>query len=244
MIKIKAIICFSILCASISISYSQTADDIIDKYVAAVGGMDKINSIQTLRITAKFSAMGQDIPVVQTVKKPDKIKTEITIQGLTMLRVYDGNIGWGINPFQGSKDAEKMNPEETKEMKDQAHFEGKLVNYKDKGSTVELLGKEDLEGTEAYKIKLTDKDGDISTYYIDANSYLLLKETAKRKIKEKEINTETSFGDYKSEDGYIMPHSFEIKSDMGEMGSQKISIDKVEFNVPVDDSIFTMPESK
>jgi len=129
-------------------------------------------------------------------------------------------------------------------MKEQAQFEGKLVNYKEKGSTVELLGKDDLEGTEIYKIRLTDKDSAISTYYIDAKSYLVLKQDDKRKVKEKEINMETTLGDYKAEDGYIMPHSIETKSDAGMMGSQKVTIDKVEFNVPVDDSIFTMPESK
>lgn len=243
--KLTKIFTFTFIFFSlITISHSQTADEIIDKYIAAVGGIDKINSIQTVKITAKFAAMGMDIPIIETIKRPDKVKQEMTMQGQSMLRVYDGAIGWGTNPFRGDKDAEKMNEEETKGMKEQAQFESKIVNYKEKGSKVELLGKEDMEGTEVYKLKLTDKDGDITTYYIDANSYLLLKETGKRKIKEKEITSETVMGDYKSEDGYLMPHSYEIKSE-GEMSnSQKIILEKVEFNVPVDDTIFKMPESK
>ncbi|MFI5144337.1 MAG: hypothetical protein ACHQJ4_01960 [Ignavibacteria bacterium] len=229
---------------SISLSYSQSADDIINKYIDAVGGMDKINSIQTVKITAKTYGMGMDIPVIMTIKKPDEIRLDITVQGQTMVQACDGEIGWMINPFQGSKDAEKMNEEQTKGMKEQAQFEGQLVNYKEKGSTAEFLGKEDMEGTDVYKILLTKKDSSISTFYLDAKSYLILKETGKRKIKEKEINSTTILGDYKSEDGYMMPHSMEIKSDGGGMDSQKITIDKVEFNTSVDETIFKMPESK
>jgi hypothetical protein len=242
--NIKYIIATFLLIFSISFVYTQTVDDVIDKYIAAVGGMDKINSIQTVKITAKASGMGMDIPVIMTIVKPDKIRIDISLQGQTMVQACDGEIGWGINPFQGSKDAEKMNEEQTKDLKEQAQFEGQLVNYKEKGSTAELMGKEDLEGTDAYKIKLTKKDSSVSMFYLDANSYLIIKETGKRKIKEKEINTSTTFGDYKSEDGYTMPHSMEVKSDAGGMDSQKISIEKVEFNVPVEDTIFKMPESK
>jgi hypothetical protein len=242
--SIKYLISISILFLTFSITYSQTADDIIDKYVAAIGGLDKISSIKTVKLTGKSMAMGMDIPFIMTIKKPDKILLEVTMQGMTMKQAYDGTTGWQIMPFGGNKDPEKMNEEETKQMKEQAQFEGKLVNYKDKGSTVELLGKEDMEGTEVYKLKLTEKDSTVTVNYLDANSYLLLKETGKRKIREKEISMETIFGDYKSEDGYLLFHSMETKTDVGQMGSQKITIEKAEFNIPVEDDIFKMPESK
>ncbi len=243
--KFKFILAFFILFYTVSFAYSQSVDDVIDKYIAAVGGLEKINSIKTVKITAKASGMGMDIPVIMTIMKPDRIRIDISLQGQTMIQACDGTIGWGTNPFQGTKDAEKMNEEQTKDMKEQAQFEGQLVNYKEKGSTAELLGKEDLEGTEAYKIKLTKKDSSVSTFYLDANSYLIIKELSKRKVKEKEINTSTTFGDYKSEDGYTMPHSLEVKSEDNAMGgSQKITVEKVEFNVTVDESIFKMPESK
>ena len=241
---IKFLTILFILIFSYTFAFAQTADDIINKYLTAVGGLDKINSIKTAKITGKSFGMGMDIPFYVTVLKPDKVLVEITMQGMTMKQAYDGTIGLQINPFMGSKDPEKMNDEQAKQMKEQAHFEGKLANYKEQGSTVELLGKEDMEGTEVYKIKLVEKDSAITNYYIDANSYLVLKEAMKRKIKEKEVNIETVMGDYKSEDGYIMPHSIETKSEDAMMGSQKITIEKVEFNVPVDDSIFTMPEGK
>lgn len=228
----------------LSVSFSQTVDDIIDKYIAAIGGLDKINSIQTVKITAKTTRRDVDVPLIEYIKKPDKVRTEITMQGQTMIRAYDGSIGWAISPFRGNKDAEKMNSEETNGMKIMAQFEGPLVNYKDKGSTVELLGKEDYEGTGVYKIKLTTKDGDIRTFYIDENTYLLLKEDGKRTIMEKEINIERVYGDYRSEDGYIMAHSIESRAGGERGGSQKVLVEKVEFNIPIDDSIFSMPEGK
>jgi outer membrane lipoprotein-sorting protein len=169
---------------------------------------------------------------------------EMTIQGMTMKQGYDGTTAWAINPFQGNKNAEKMPKEQEKYMKEQSEIEGQLVNYKEKGSTVELLGKEDMEGSEAYKIKLTDKDGDVTTYYLDASSYLVLKQESKKKIKEKEITSTVTMGDYKSVDGIMIPHSVEIKSNNEQMGTQNVTIEKVEMNVPVEDDIFKMPESK
>ena len=240
----KFTITISFLLFTFSVSFSQTADEIIDKYVSAIGGLEKVNSIKTVKFTGKMSAMGMDIPFYLTIKRPDKILLEVTMQGMTMKQAYDGSTGWQIMPFGGSKDPEKMNEEQTSQMKEQAQFEGRLVNYKDKGSIVELLGKEDMEGTEVYKIKLTEKDSSVTINYLDANSYLLLKEIGKRKIKEKEITIETVLGDYRSEDGYLMFHSIETKSDVGEMGSQKVTVEKAEFNMDVQDDIFKMPESK
>jgi outer membrane lipoprotein-sorting protein len=228
----------------ISFSAAQTVDEVIDNYVNAVGGIEKLNSVKTLKITGKFLSGSFEIPFTQTISVPDKILIEMTMQGLTMKQACDGTTAWMINPFQGSKEPEKMTEEQTKYMKEQADFEGKLINYKDKGCTAELMGKEDMEGSDVYKIKLTDKDGDITYYYIDASNNILLKESAKRKIKEKEIDQDIYYSDYKPIDGIMIPMALEIKSSAGRGGSQKVSIDSVEFNVSVDDSIFKMPEEK
>jgi len=228
----------------ISFSASQTVDEVIDNYINAIGGMENLDSVKTLKITGKFLSGSFEIPFIQTISVPDKILTEMTMQGLTMKQACDGTTAWMINPFQGSKEPEKMTEEYTKYMKEQADFEGKLVNYKEKGYTAELLGKEDMEGSDVYKIKLTDKDGDITYYYIDASTNMLLKESSKRKIKEKEITSDVYYSDYKPVEGILIPMAMDIKSSAGQMGSQKVQVDSVEFNVSVDDSIFKMPEEK
>ncbi len=222
--------------------FSQTVDEVIDKHVAALGGLDKINSVKSIRFTGKFSGMGADIPVTVSIKKKDKIKMEMQFQGMSMIQAYDGTTGWQINPFSGKKDAEKMPAEQVKEMKENAEWEGQLVNYKEKGYKAELMGKEDVEGSDTYKIKLNDKDGDVTYYYLDAASYLVIKQTAKRKFKEKEITQEVYQGNYQAVEGIMIPMSIEIKT-VGSDQSQKGTFDKVELNVDIDDAFFAMPKN-
>jgi outer membrane lipoprotein-sorting protein len=234
-----------LLITSSMISYSQTADDIINKYIDAIGGMSKIESIRTVKVTGKSGFGSMEFPFAMTYKLPSAVYMEVTMQGLTMKRAYDGTAGWKIVPFQGQKDPEKMNEGEIKNMKEEADFNGQLVNYKSKGDSVEFLGKEDMEGSDTYKLKVTNKDGDVTYYYLDTASYLILKSSTKRKMNEKEIDMDTYYSDYKTIDGYTMPFAMETKADMGPMGhTQKVTIESVEFNVPVDDSIFKMPEVK
>ena len=192
-----------ILALFISNSYAQTADEVINNYVTAIGGMDKIKSINSAKVTGKFSAGSMDIPFTTIYKRPMKTKLEMQIQGMTMIQAYDGANGWMLNPFQGSRDPEKMSEADTKSVRDNADFEGKVVNYKEKGSTVELIGKEDFEGTEVYNIKLTDKGGDVTNFFFDASSYLLLKEATKRKIGPKEIAVDVIYGNYKATEGLL-----------------------------------------
>lgn len=228
---------------SINIVFAQTVDEVIDKYIVAMGGMDKLKTINTVKVTGKTSGGPMNIAFTRTYKRPDKIRMEMQMQGMSLIMAYDGTTAWSINPFRGVKDAEKMNQEQTKMMKKDADFEGILVNYKDKGYTAELMDKEDFEGSEVFKIKLTDKDSDVTNFFIDASTFLLLKESSKTKIKEKEITSETFYGDYKTVEGILIAHSIEVKT-VGGGRDQSINIEKVEFNLDTDDNIFKMPESK
>jgi hypothetical protein len=218
--------------------YSQTVDEIISKYIDAAGGIQNINSLQTLKVTAKLSGGTMDIPFIQQIKKPGKIRTDMFIQGMTMKRGYDGSQGWQLNPFQGAKEAEKMNESRTREMKKMSDIEGALVNYRDKGYRAELTGKDEFEGSDVYKIKLTDSDGDVTYYYIDTDSYLILKKEAKIKFGEKEVNTVTTYGAYKKVGGVMLPYSIETKTAGDET---RMLIEKYEPNAPIDDSVFIMP---
>lgn len=229
----------------VSTSYAQTADEVINNYVTAIGGMEKINSIKSARMSGKFSAGSMDITFTRLYKKPMKMKMEMQIQGMTMIQAYDGTAGWMLNPFQGAREPEKMSEADSKSMMESADLEGGIVNYKEKGSSVELVGKEDFEGTEVYKIKLTNKDGDVSHYYFDASSYLLLKESTKRTIGPKESVVDFIYGNYKATDGFLYPFAVEIKSlDSPMGGSQKAVLEKIELNVPTEDADYVMPEKK
>lgn len=220
---------------------AQNVEELIGKHIKAIGGRDKIKSINTMKMTGTVDIGGGiQIPFTNYFARPDKMKIEATFQGMTQQIAFDGNSGWQINPFMGSKDPEPMNADELKVFKQQADFEGHLVDYKEKGYTADYLGSDDFEGTPVNKITLTGKEGDVITYYIDAESNLLLKESQTFKLADTEMQSETIYGDYKSEGGMMMAHSIETKSP-GQEGSQKVTVDSVAVNVPVDLAMFAMP---
>src|ERR1035437_9572094 len=222
----------------------QDADEIVNKYVYATGGLDKILAIKTIKMSGKVTAGSMDILFSQICKRPQMVLMESTIQGMTMKQAYDGTQGWTINPFMGKKEPDLMSKDAEKSIQRNADFEGQLINYKDKGSKIELIGKEDLEGSQVYNIKLTDKNSDITNFYIDADSYLIVKQNDKLKFDTKEITAESILSNYKQVDGVMFPFSIESKSPDNPMGNAKIVVDSIETNLTVDDSIFKMPATK
>lgn len=217
-------------------------DDLIAKHIQARGGMEKMKAVKTVKITAKQSAQGMELPVVIQLKRPSQARIDVTIQGKTLVQGYDGKNGWMINPFEGAQDAQKMPDEEVKELEQESDMDGPLVDHKAKGHTVELIGKEDLEGTPVYKLKLVLKNGEVRYEYIDAESFLGLRTTQKRKRQGAEIEMDTYAGDYKEVGGLMFPHALETKFQGQTVSS--IVIEKVEMNPAMDASIFKMPAAK
>lgn len=223
---------------------AQTADEIIAKNIQARGGMEKLKAVKTIKYTGKaVVGPGLEAPAVMEQKRPNRMRLEITIQGLTLVQAYDGKTGWVIMPFQGKKDPEPMGEDDLKAINEQADFDGPLVDYKEKGNKIDLIGKEPLEGTDAYQLKVTLKNGELRTIYLDADSFLEIKTEAKRTIRGSEVETETSVGDYKEVNGLMIPHSYEAGA-KGSPQKQKITIEKVELNPALEDSLFKMPEVK
>lgn len=219
----------------------QTVDEIIAKSVEARGGMDKLKAVKSIRSSGKMEVgPGIEAPGTMWQKRPNMARLEFTVQGLTAVQAYDGKSGWMVMPFTGKKDPEAMTADDTKEMEEEADIDGPLVDYKSKGHTVELLGKEKLEGTDAYKLKVTLKNGDVKTIYLDSDSYLEIKEEGKRTVRGSEQEVESSLSDYREVDGVMFP--FAVESGMkGSQQKQKLTIEKIELNVPVEDSSFKMP---
>ena len=239
----KFAVSLAALAVMVAPTMAQTVDEIIAKNIEARGGMAKMKAVKTFKITAKASGGGgPEVPVIVYQSRPNSARVEFTLQGLTGIQAYDGKTAWGVNPFGGKKDAELMGEDQAKAMEEQADFDGPLVDYKDKGSTVEYLGKEPIEGTDAFKLKVTLKNGNVQTIYLDANEYLEIKSEQKRIVRGTETETETITGDYKEVDGLQIPFS----SESGPKGSdssqkQKFTIEKIEFNAPINAACYTMP---
>lgn len=220
---------------------AQTADEIIDKHLQAMGGKDKLKAVQTQRMTGKMlMGQGMEAPFTLEMARPNKVRMEFTFQGMTGVQAFDGKSGWSVMPFMGKTDPEAMPEEERKAMEEQADIDGLLMDYKQKGHQVEYAGKEELEGTPVYKLKVNQKSGDISYVYIDAEQFLQLKQTGKRKIRGQEVESEMVFGDFKTVEGLVLPHSIEQKV-TGAPAGMVMTISKVEINPSLDESRFTMP---
>ena len=221
---------------------APTLDELVSKNIEAKGGADALRALQSLRLTGKLLVdQGQiELAYVQMKKRPGEVRTEGTLQGMTQIEAYDGKEGWKISPFQGRKDPEKMSTDDVKSLMEDAEIDGPLVDWKAKGSTVDYLGTEDVDGTPAYKVKVVRKNGDVSFVFLDPDHFLEIRVVTQRIKHGAQEEVETDLGDYEKTGGVFIPTSIE-SGRKGDPDKQKIVIDKAEANVPVDDAIFHVP---
>jgi hypothetical protein len=222
---------------------AQTAEEIVAKYIKTIGGPEKIQAVKTLRRSGKFiGAGGFEATILEENKRANMVRQEFSLQGLTAINAYDGKTGWKIEPWQGKKDPEPLGEEEMKQILEESDFDGPLINYQQKGNKLEFVGMEPIEGTDAFKLKLTLANGDVRYYYMDTDYYVPIRIDTKRVIRGAEREYETSLGDYKEVDGWYLPHSVEVNS-KGSPNRQKVTYEKIEANVVIDDSRFRMPSA-
>ncbi len=223
---------------------AQSLEEILDGHFAAIGGKDKIAKVQSIKMTGKQQAGPQEVALSILWKRPDKVRIEFSIQGMTGVQAYDGKTGWMVMPFLGKTEPEAMTGDDLRSATEQADLlEGPLYNWKEKGHQVELIGKESIEGTDAWKLKVTRKGGEVTHYYLEAESLLQIKADGKRKRGDQEIEFESSIGDYKEVGGILFPHSIEQKPKGAPAGAM-ITIDAIEIDPEIPDALFAMPEKK
>lgn len=220
---------------------AQTVEDIVVRYIKTIGGIEKIQGVRTLRRTGKFTGGGGfEAVVVQENKRTNLVREEFALQGMTGINAYDGKTGWKIEPWGGKKDPEALGEEEMKSILEDSDFDGPLVNYQQKGNKIEFVGMDQVEGTDAFKLKLTLANRDVYYYYMDTDYYVPIKIETRRMIRGAEREYETALGDYKEVAGWYLPHSFETNV-KGSQDKQKVVYDKIEANVQIDDNRFRMP---
>jgi outer membrane lipoprotein-sorting protein len=222
---------------------AQTVDDVIAKNIEAHGGLAKLKAVNTLRNTAKLSFGPFRATALQENKRPDKVREEVAIQGLAQVQATDGKTAWQVSPFEGRKDPQLMTAEDAKSLIVDSDIDGPLVDYKAKGHKAELMGHDSVEGTDCFKVKLSMKNGDVRYYYLDTDSYLELKLETQSTVRGTLQENESYFGDYEQVDGIYFPFAIE-QAQKGSSQRQKLTVEKVEINVPIDDSRFTMPVIK
>ncbi|HET6567744.1 MAG TPA: hypothetical protein VFG50_07260 [Rhodothermales bacterium] len=220
-------------------SAAPSVDAILSRYYSAVGGLDKLKQIQSTKTNAMVTGQGMDMPAVFYQKRPNKLRTEVTVQGMTMVQAYDGTNAWAIVPFTGSSEPQDIMGDQADVMKEQAYMDGLLVDYQEKGYTIELAGTEQVDGVDAYKLKVTSANGTDTYYYMDAQRYLPVQVEKTISQNGMSAHAVTTLADYRPEGGVLMPHL--IKQTVDGHPVAQIALTQIEINPQIPDSIFTRP---
>jgi hypothetical protein len=229
-----------VLAASAAWGQTPTVDEIVAKNLAARGGLDKLRGLQTMKMTGTINVQGMDMPLTVMTKRPNLLFQEMTMQGQRMVSAFDGAKVWAINPMLGPGPRE-LTGQQADMIRDQASFDGPLVNYKDRGDTLEMAGSADLGGAKAWKLKLTRKIGGRSMFiYVDADTGLEKQWSATVDQSGMTIDVDTVMLDYQpTPEGVLVARS--MRTLVGGQQQGLLKVLTVEYNVPIEDAAFQMP---
>jgi len=227
---------------------AATVEEVVAKNLRARGGEEAIQAVESVRMSGTMRMGGAaagavEVPFTAEFKRPARIRMEFSMQGMTAIQAYDGTVGWSVMPFLGKTEPEEMPEDQLKDIKVQADFDGLLVNYKKKGHAIELVGEEDVDGTSAFKLKVTKANGDVVNLYLDQEHCIEFRSDTKRMVQGNEIEIVTHYKDYKKIDGLLFAHLMEM-SFQGNPAGQVITLNTIELGVDLADDRFTMPAKK
>ncbi len=213
---------------------AQTVDEIVDKFIAAMGGKEKLMTLNSVRLEGTLNTpQGFDIPIVATVLNGKGARTDISIPGQSDgYRIFTPTKGWEYLPFQGMASAEESSEDLVQVQLSQLDLQSPLLNYAAKGHKVELLGKEKVDGAECFKMKITYKNGKSAVFFVDGTTYYRVKAVANVPVNGRDMEITTTYSDFKkTPEGYVFPRTQHTPSGV-------ISYTLIEINKPVDENIF------
>lgn len=231
---------FLVAALSLTNVKAQTADEIVNKHLDALGGKEKIKAVKSIYMEGTVNVMGNEAPLTITLLDGKGYKSEVDFNGQKIVQAYNDKGGWMINPMMGASDPQPLPEEQYKMAKEQMYAGGAFLDYAVKGNKVELVGRENVNNVNAYKLKLTTSDGAETTYYIDPSTYYITKVVKEGDMGGQKVELAVNFSDYKKTDfGFAIPHTYETVLPQG--FSMTSSIKKVEINKDIDPKVFEMP---
>lgn len=223
-----------------------SAEQVVEKNVAARGGLAAWRGVQTLTLEGQVDAGGKpshSLPYVLKQKRPHLSRLEIIFKDQVSLQVYDGKQGWKLRPFLNRIEVEAYTPEEARQAVAADDLDGALIDYAAKGNQVSLAGTESVEGHPAYKLAVKHHDGGVHHVWVDAGSFLELKaEGEKRKLDGRPHDVSIYFRDWKSEHGLMIAHTTDtVVEATKQPAPYRMTITKVSVNDVLDDKLFQKP---
>ena len=234
-IVVGAIVAFGL---ASPVAGAQTVDELVAKNVLAKGGMEKLRSVQTVKQTGRVTMQGFEAKQVVYAKRPNLLRQELNMGGQLVIMAFDGRTPWMINPHLGAVAPIAMSGPPADMIREQSSFDGPLIDYKERGYLLELVGVETLGDRKAHHLKLTDQNRQVQHVYLDAETGLEAKLVSQNEIGQ---SFEQEMSDYRDVEGIKIP--FTIRTLANGVPQGQIVVEKVEFNVKIDDSIFRMPRA-
>jgi hypothetical protein len=238
LVPLAALLAPCLLAASAT---GQTVEDVVRRYLEARGGLARLRAVQSLRLKGTLELPGlPSAPFTLELKRPDRMRSEFVIEGRTAVRAYDGRTAWSQPPVPGEP-PRPMGPEDAAEARAQADVDlSPLVDAQAKGYTVELVGRDRLPGGETFRLVVRGGDQPPRTLQLDTRSHLVVRTEERRTVEGREVDFVTEVGEYRSEGGLLFPHRIEV-GPKGSAERQRLVIQAVEVNPPLDDARFSPP---
>ncbi len=224
-----------------ALGQAQTVNGLVTRNVAARGGAKAWRAVSSLKLTGKMDVgKGMQVPYVLEQKRPGKMRLEYIFDGATVVQCSDGKTGWKLAPFQGRTTAEPLTREELREAAGSADLYGLLFDYVRRGIAISLVGREPVEGRDAFKLQVTLPGGAVRWVYLDAESALEVKVDALRTLAKRQRRVETFYRDWQAADGLLIPRRYETRTE-GAKEPNILTVETVRVNPPIHDSRFAMP---
>lgn len=217
-------------------AFSQNLDEIVKKHIDAIGGLENWKKLKSLKMECSIKANGADIKVVICQVDKKAMRQDIAVMGMNGYEIVTNTQGWSFMPFQGQIKPEAMTADDVKNSQDDLWIQDEFITYKELGKKLELIGSDDMDGTDCFKLKMTDKNAQETTYFIDKSDYNIIKSISKVKADGKEMEVASTYGNYKkTEEGIVF-----AMSTTGGYGPMEIT--KIEVNPKIDEVIFQLPK--
>lgn len=236
--RLSAVLLVALSCAATG-AFAMDLEELVGKAIDAQGGAAAFKAVQSQKASGKVLTQGMEMPITMLTARPNLMRVEVSVMGMSIVQAFDGTTGWSINPMTGSQDPQPMGEFETKNARLQADMDGPLQNWEARGWVGEYVGQEDVEGTAAHRLRIDTKQDIVIEMWLDAESYLPLKQNSKVKFEQQEIESQMYFSDYRTVNGLVVP--FALESRQGDQVMMNMVLDSIEFGVPAEPTLFAMP---